>query len=345
MEILQDAFERKIDYIRISVTDRCNFRCNYCQPEGGFVPMNHSDLLTYEEIEHLCRLFAKLGIRNIKLTGGEPLVRKGVVSLVKKLHHIDGIRQVTMTTNGSLLAEHLADLKAAGLDGVNISLDTLNPKRFEQVTSVDALANVIDAIHCVVDVGIPSVKINCVPMPDMTEKEIWELAAFAKEKAIQVRFIEMMPIGSGKDHAGVREQEIRTIIEEQYGELKPIDTVLGNGPACYYQPKGFAGHIGFISAMSHKFCDKCNRIRLTSDGILKPCLQYAGALDLKKLLRDGTTDEEMIRIIKQAIQKKPECHQFQAYEETCKTKGTIDDEYEPCSGEKLEERMMSGIGG
>ena len=324
---MEDLFHRNIDYLRISVTDRCNFRCTYCMPKGGFVPMNHSEILTYEEIERLCRVFVSLGIHKIKLTGGEPLVRKGFVSLVERIHKIEGISKVTMTTNGSLLGDYVEELKMAGLDGVNISLDTLKPDVFTRITGVDYLQKVLDAIQASLRAGIPSVKINCVPMRGTNEEEIAAIAALAKDVPVEVRFIEMMPIGKGRDFHEITEEDMRRQLEAVYGPMKAEPRKLGNGPAVYFKPEGFVGHIGFISAISHKFCGSCNRIRLTSDGILKPCLQYAGYVNLRDQMRNKATDEELAEVIRREIYKKPECHQFLG-----NVKG-------------MEERVMTSIGG
>lgn len=334
---MEDLFHRKIDYLRISVTDRCNFRCGYCMPKGGVVPLDHKDILTYEEIERLCALFAKIGIQKIKLTGGEPLVRKGFVSLVKRIHQIEGIRQVTMTTNGSLLGDCAADLKKAGLDGVNISLDTLKPEIFAKITGADQLRKILDAIQKSLEEGIPSVKINCVPMRDTNADEICEIAALAKNQPIEVRFIEMMPIGKGRGYEEIGEEEMRRKLEDAYGSMKQEEKKLGNGPATYYKPEGFEGHIGFISAMSHKFCGNCNRIRLTSDGILKPCLQYAGEANLKQLLREGASDQEILTVMQKVIAEKPECHRFHEKMDAMQN-GTKNTDH-------IEERVMTSIGG
>lgn len=333
---MQDEFQRKIEYIRISVTDRCNFRCTYCMPEEGVPSLAHDEILTFEEIERLCKIFASIGIRKVKITGGEPLVRKGVVHLIESLKQIDGIDAVTMTSNGSLLKEHLAELKTAGLDGINISLDSLNKERFATLTRRDELANVLQALGAAVDIGIPSVKINCVPMRGVNEDELVQIAALAKGQPIIVRFIELMPMGIGKSDEGMKEDEIRKILEQTYGKLDVVDKPLGNGPAHYFHPEGFKGYIGFISAISHKFCGTCNRIRLTSDGRLKPCLQYAGQLDLRALLRSGASDEEVLTQIKQSIASKPECHQFEQ-----DNSGSFDRKEENI----IENRTMTQIGG
>ena len=284
-----DGFNRTIDYIRLSVTDRCNLRCRYCMPPDGISCLPMREILTYEEIEHLCRIFADLGIRKVKITGGEPFVRKNICHLIRRIKQIPGIDSVTLTTNGTLALQHLEELKAIGIDGINFSLDTLQPTVFHQITGRNGLEEVLAAINRAVSLQIPNIKINCVPVRDFNLPEIPDIAALAKNYPVHVRFIEMMPIGLS---------------------LEPIDGIFGNGPAHYYHIPGFIGHIGFISAMSHMFCDKCNRIRLTTDGQLKTCLFYENGTDLKYLIRNNCSDEELRQQVCLALQSKPQHHEI-----------------------------------
>lgn len=290
-----DRWDRKIDYIRISVTDRCNLRCIYCMPQEGVPSLPHKEILTYDEILRLCRCFLKFGIDKVKITGGEPLVRKDIASLVGQMKTQIGMKNVTLTTNGLLLGKYLPDLAAAGLDGVNISLDTLNPSKYEQITRKDALNDVLSAIQEALNYQKVKVKINCVPVLDTDKEDIIKIAGLAKNSRLSVRFIEMMPIGLGKNFSYYSEGDIIAILKEAYGPLEPVDTALGNGPAHYYSVSGFEGKIGFISAISHKFCNECNRVRLTSDGYLKTCLQYEHGTDLKEVLR-GNKELSLIHI-------------------------------------------------
>lgn len=306
-----DSLGRTIDYVRISLTDRCNLRCVYCMPKEGVPLLKHEQMLTYEEILRLCRCFAGLGIHKIKLTGGEPLVRKDVPYLVKQLKQIEGIQNVTITTNGILLKPQMEALVQAGIDGINVSLDTLDKERFKQITRFDCLEEVLEGIRTALCYPRVITKINCVPIggADM-EKTVLQMVKLAQKQKLHVRFIELMPIGMGKDSAGTGEDELRQIIEEHYGPLTAVPESLGNGPGVYYSLDGFLGNIGFISAVSHKFCETCNRIRLTSEGYLKNCLQYSDGIALKPLMEQGITEEELTKIIYETIQKKPVGHRF-----------------------------------
>ena len=314
-----DGFHRKIDYMRISVTDRCNLRCRYCMPPEGIPWMDMQDILTYEEIEHLCRIFAGMGIRKLKITGGEPFVRRGICDLIERLKQIPGIDKVTLTTNGTLVLPHLQRLKNMHIDGINFSLDTLDPETFYAITGRTGHEAVLSAIQKAIHLGIDNIKINCVPIKGMNEAEIVSLAAMAMHQSIHVRFIEMMPIGLGKEFAAVSEEDILKCLEDAFGASKPLKGVFGNGPAHYYHLPGFTGHIGFISAMSHRFCESCNRVRLTSDGHLKTCLFYDRGIDLKYYLRKGYSDTAIGGQIAAALLQKPAHHDLQ--NETPESKG------------------------
>lgn len=304
-----DKHGRMIDYLRISLTDRCNLRCIYCMPAEGVEPLCHKDILTYDEILRISRCAAELGIAKIKLTGGEPLVRKDCAGLAKQLKAIPGIEKVTLTTNGLLLAEQLDDLLDAGIDAINISLDTLNAERFKKIARRDGLEKVLQSIEATLAHPELSVKINSVPV--IKEKENFvELAGLAKKYPIHVRFIEMMPIGYGKEFPFQDEESIKEVLQETYGMMQPVKERYGNGPCHYYEIAGFKGKIGFISAMTHKFCHQCNRIRLTAEGFMKGCLQYQTGTDLRALMRGGCTDKELKDAIYQVIWNKPISHNF-----------------------------------
>lgn len=324
---MKDQYQRTIDYLRISVTDRCNFRCRYCMPEEGVKSICRSEILTYEEILRLCGIAANIGIRKIKITGGEPLVREGVCTLIREIRKIQGIDSVTITTNGSLLEECLPELLEAGISGINISLDTLEKEKFGRITRSNDFDRVWNGFRQALKAKIP-VKINCVPMRGVNEDEIADIAALAKEEPVIVRFIEMMPVGMGVQD-GIRQDEIRGILEAAYTAMLPVKEILGNGPASYYKLPGFLGRVGFISAMSHEFCGECSRIRLTADGILKPCLNYESHIDLKKGMREGMGDRELEQMFARGISNKPKCHTFA----------------EPGEHDMREKRLMSGIGG
>ncbi len=304
-----DGYGRVIDYIRISVTDRCNLRCVYCMPQEGIQSVGHDEILCYDEILRLAGIFASLGIRKIKLTGGEPLVRKGVPHLVVGLKKIPGIEQVTLTTNGIGLKEQMQPLAEAGIGAINLSLDTLNPAVFEKITRRPAFEQVMEGLNEALKYLEIPLKINCVPM-NMDGQNVTEIAELARKYKIHVRYIEMMPIGFGKQFGFQSEEEILKELEKRYGPSRPFDGKLGNGPGHYVSFEGFAGKIGFISAISHKFCDQCNRVRLTSQGFLKTCLQYERGADLKALLRGGASDEKIRFAAEAAIRSKPVSHQF-----------------------------------
>lgn len=307
--IMIDGHGRKIDYLRISLIDRCNLRCVYCMPEDGVDMVPHEEILTYEEILRLVKVFSGLGFRKIKLTGGEPLVRKEVVKLVREIKAIPGIEKVTLTTNGTLLAEIMDELAEAGIDGINLSMDTLNPEIYKKIVRRDLFAKAMEGFEAALRYPEISLKINCVPM-GMEGQNVLEMAELARKYPVHVRFIEMMPIGLGKQFDFCSEDSILQGLKERYGEYVPYKKELGNGPGHYYFFEGFQGKIGFISAISHKFCDSCNRVRLTAQGYLKTCLQYDIGADLKKLLRDGAGEEELKKAIEGAICQKPIGHQF-----------------------------------
>ena len=306
---MRDSTQREIDYLRISVTDRCNLRCVYCMPEDGVPCLAHSDILSYETIIRLCRVFASLGVSKIKLTGGEPLVRRGLPHLVEQLKAIDGIRSVTLTTNGVLLEEQLPDLICAGLNGVNISLDTLDPARFHTITRRDALPRVLAGLRAALAADGLNVKLNCVPT--LENQSDWvPLAALSQDSRLAVRFIELMPVGLGASLQRQDEAQVRAVLEAVFGPMQPTAGPSGNGPCRYFRPEGFTGSIGFISALTHTFCRRCNRVRLTANGFLKTCLQYETGVALRPLLEQGAEDDALRRAILDAVRDKPAHHHF-----------------------------------
>ena len=307
-----DSKGRNIHYLRLSVTDLCNLRCRYCMPDG-VDKLEREDILTYEEFLRLAALFARCGVDTVRVTGGEPLVRKGVEQLVRGLKAIPGIRKVTMTTNAVLLEQQLPALLEAGLDSVNISLDTLDPALFAKITARDEFAAVQAGIHAALESGIP-VKLNCVPQVGVNEGELEALAALAQDKPLQVRFIEMMPIGYGAAMPCISGPELLARFRRRWPELAPLPgaacAALGDGPAVYYTVPGWKGDIGFIAAVHGKFCASCNRVRLTSQGFLRPCLASETGCDLRALLRGGAADEELLQAIRETIWSKPREHHF-----------------------------------
>lgn len=304
-----DSYGRNIDYIRISVIDRCNLRCVYCMPEEGIEMTTREEILTYGEIITISETLAKLGITKVKITGGEPLIRKDLPKLIRGIKEIPGIEQVTITTNGVLLEKMMDSLKEAGITGINLSLDTLDQELFSKIVRRDVLHQVLKGLDKALQYPEIPLKINCVPM-GMKGQDLIAIAGLAKTYPIHVRFIEMMPIGLGKTYSFQSEDEVLTQLQQIYGSAKKCQVRLGNGPSHYYSFPEFKGKIGFISAISHKFCESCNRIRLTSEGFLKTCLQYDQGSDLKRILRSGGTKPELQEAILQAICEKPMSHKF-----------------------------------
>ena len=307
---MTDGLGREIEYLRVSITDRCNLRCIYCMPSmpEGFCPVSHDDVLRYEEIERIIRCMTKLGIRHVRITGGEPLARKGAAGLVGEIKRIPGIETVTMTTNGVLLSEYAEALAGAGLDGVNISLDTTDEQLASKITGRSGTVEAVrEAVRKMQSYGIP-VKINAVLLKE-TLPAIAGLLDFAKE-GIPVRFIELMPIGYGKEPDGATPEEARTVIRRSYPDFAESDIRLGTGPARYFQSSKLAAPVGFIEAVSNSFCSSCNRVRLTSTGLLKPCLCFDQGTDLSGMIRGGASDDGITEAIRNCIYMKPAKHCF-----------------------------------
>lgn len=324
---MKDHLGREIDYMRISITDRCNLRCRYCMPHGTeCVPM--AEILTLEECAAVAACGAALGIHKIKVTGGEPLVRLGCCDFIHMLKETPGIEKVTITTNGILLGQYLEELLQAGIDGINISLDTLDPELYHALTGRGELRQVLDSLAETLRLcegsNIP-VKINAVSLELRAVAEQlgcvyngpgWpELLKLAQEYPIDVRFIEMMPIGYGKQYKSIDHQELLEELRRMYPDLEEDHRLHGYGPAVYYRLPGFKGGIGLISALHGKFCDSCNRLRLTSQGYLKSCLCYEDGADLKKILRSPKTkaerEKELLDTMRQVIWQKPGAHCFE----------------------------------
>ena len=309
-----DRFNRNIEYARISLTDRCNLRCQYCMPEAGVTKMRHSDILTLEEILTVVKILAALGIRKVRLTGGEPLLRKGIVKLIGDIKSVDGIEQVMLTTNGVLLDSMAEDLINTGLDGINLSLDTLDADIFNSITRRNLFVNVKGGLDKILNSGV-QLKINCVPIAGLNDSDILKIVTLAKSYNIKVRFIELMPIGEAVHFKGIATSALKSLIESQFGSLIPhYELRISNypGPATYFSLSGFKGQIGFIDALEHKYCASCNRVRLTSDGFLKLCLNSNAGLDVKALLRSGADERSLSESIQQAIYNKPKEHHFNA---------------------------------
>lgn len=305
-----DRYGRVINYLRISVTDRCNLRCCYCMPEG-VQDVGMKNILTFEEIWEIVRTGVSLGITHIRITGGEPLVRKGCVNLIRGIREIPGVETITMTTNGVLLGNYAKQLKEAGVDGVNISLDTLDPEEFFKITGKRELQEVLAGIRAAKTAGLP-VKLNAV---NRKELDPIPLVRYAQEENLPLRFIEMMPVGYGKKYVGRSNEELRETLEAVCGNAECMTnreelSRMGSGPAVYYQFSDLKVPVGFISAIHGKFCDTCNRVRLTAEGYLKLCLCYDEGEDLRRVLREGEK-EKLRTIMEQTIFRKPAAHCFE----------------------------------
>lgn len=327
--VLFDAFGRRIDYLRISVTDRCNLRCIYCMPEAGVELLKHEEMLSYEEILRVARACVRLGFRSFRITGGEPLVRKGIVEFVRELRRVAPEADISMTTNGTLLKYLAGKLKEAGLRRVNVSLDSLDADTFRRITRGGSLADVLAGIDEALKVGLQPLKTNTVIMNGVNSEEVVTFAELTISRPVHVRFIELMPLGEAcrRWHSGAFMPVTAAL--KRISKAYPLERaeVGGSGPASYWKIPGAAGTIGFISAISSHFCNHCNRIRLTARGGLSLCLASTAEIDIKSALRSGCSDDELCRIIVGAVQQKPSGHNM--------TVG---------SGE-LEERRMFRIGG
>lgn len=316
---MKDQYGRNIDYLRISLTDRCNLRCKYCMPDG-ICQTAHSEILTYEEILTVCQAALQLGISHFKVTGGEPLVRKNAISFLRDLKELAPSCTVTLTTNGTLLKPYIKELRELGIDGINISLDAAQEERFFAITGSYAFASVLESIHLCAACGIRT-KINAVLLPG-NEDQLLPLARLAEEMPVDVRLIELMPIGEGAVLPAFSPDKARKILLQKYPDLSPVpaEERRGYGPAHYEQSEKLLGRIGWIDAISHQFCDSCNRIRLTSTGLLKPCLCYGNGVDLRAILRKENPGnpnliwDELLRALSDGIFQKPRAHCFQEHD-------------------------------
>ncbi|HCG64586.1 MAG TPA: GTP 3',8-cyclase MoaA [Sphaerochaeta sp.] len=304
-----DACGRTLDYLRISITDQCNLRCRYCMPEQGIRTVSHDELLSYEEIERFVEIAARLGLKKIKITGGEPLLRPDVHVLIGKLKRIEGIQQITLTTNGTHLGGMLDTLLSAGLDAVNINLSATTAGLFEATTRRQGFESVMDSLYSAISSGLKT-KINCVPLQGFHEPHILDIASLARNLPVDVRFIELMPIGCGSNYTYIDRQSIESMLVGVFGSPIRVRKTLGNGPASYISFQGFMGNIGFISALSDCFCPRCNRLRLTSTGFLKSCLNFDIGADMRMLLRNESDDRRISRAILDVVRQKPLHHEF-----------------------------------
>jgi cyclic pyranopterin phosphate synthase len=310
--MIVDSSGRALEYLRLSLIDRCNLRCVYCMPEEGVDWKPHAEILRFEELLRLCRLLCAMGIRRIKLTGGEPLIRRDMEIFVRELRKIPLLEEITLTTNGLLLAEFLDRLGGDArflLNGVNVSLNTLNAAGYARITRRDGFDAALAGMRRAVSAGL-AVKLNCVPVRGFNERDLIALAELARNGVRAVRFIELMPLGSGASLEGVPTAEVLGILEGEFGPLRRDYSRIGNGPAVYYTAPGFAGKIGFISAISETFCAGCDRLRLSAGGRLRACLASELSVDLRSLLRSGAGDDAIKDAVLRLAADKPVSHGF-----------------------------------
>ncbi|MBW3129136.1 GTP 3',8-cyclase MoaA [Hymenobacter profundi] len=299
--VLYDSHGRPLEYVRLAVTDRCNLRCFYCMPEEGIQYVPRQELLTYEEMTRLVTLLAGLGVRKVRLTGGEPFVRRGLMGFIEQLTHIQGINDISLTTNGVLTAPHVPELARMGVRAVNLSLDTLDRARFHQITRRDELPQVLDTFYALLAAGI-RVKINAVVMDGQNIQDLIPLAELTRDLSVEMRFIEEMPFNGGSHAATLpwNHRRIREHLEQHFGAFTPLPTSLG-ATAIEYSVAGHQGTIGIIAAYSRTFCGTCNRIRLTAEGGVKTCLYDQGVLDIRAMLRGGSSDADIVAALSNAF--------------------------------------------
>jgi GTP 3',8-cyclase len=306
---LIDRYDRNLNYLRISITDRCNLRCIYCMPRKLIPKLAHKDILRYEEILRIVKIGVRLGISKVRVTGGEPLVRKGVFYFLEQLCKIDGLSDISLTTNGVLLKDSLEKIKASGVNRINISVDTLNKKKFLKITGYDYFDQIWEGIERANKMNFNPIKLNVVPIKGINDDEIIDIARLSFTYPFHIRFIEYMPIGANQIKADqhLLAPEIRQRIQS-LGKLNPVGKNIHDGPAERFKFKGAAGEIGFIRPISQHFCHSCNRLRLSASGQLRPCLLSDSQEDLKSLLRKGCLDDELAEAFLEAVRKKPSEH-------------------------------------
>ena len=318
MELL-DNYNRKLNYLRISVTDRCNLRCIYCKPDGKIPELKHKDILTYEEFFRLSNIAINMGVSKIRLTGGEPLSRLGLVDFSQKLADTGKLKDIGITTNAVYLMKYLDDFTKNPIVRFNISLDTLNREKYKQLTGADKFDKVWEAIEAAVEIGFHPLKINMVAMKGINDDEVADMARLTINHPITLRYIEYMPMNSeGNKLANLHTfyaSDIKAKLESELGELTPIGRNINDGPAIRYQIKGALGEVGFINPMSHRFCEECNRMRLTSTGGLRPCLLNNTRIDIRTPMRNGATDSELAAILLKAASLKNAAHNLAKTEE------------------------------
>lgn len=302
-----DQSGRVIDYIRVSVTQRCNLRCVYCMPENCKI---EKETLSFEDYLKILKVFRELGVKKIKITGGEPLVRLGVNKFINSLKNDLGFESVTLTTNGILLSKNIDELLEAGIDGINISLDTMNSEKYREITRLGDLSVVKNSIEELIEKKFKNIKINMVPIDGVNSDEIIDFVDFAHENPVAVRFIELMPISEAVRYKGIKREKIISMIREKYDQEELINEKLGNGPAEYYTFEKFNGKIGFIDAVGHRFCENCNRVRMDSNGNLRLCLEFGDGISMVDFVEGKISEEDFKQKLKKIIYRKPLANDF-----------------------------------
>lgn len=336
--MLQDAYHRAIKDLRISITDRCNFRCIYCMPQDEYEWIEKKEILTFEEITRLARLFIRLGVDEIRLTGGEPLVRRNVERLIGQLSALEGLRGLALTTNGSLLAEKVEALKNAGLERINVSVDTLDPQKFKRITKRGDLSKVLDGLFAAKRCGLHPIKINAVIERGVNEDDIPQLVEFSRENGFPIRFIEYMDVGNANNWTTeklVPKKEIIEIVSARY-PLREVGRQNGSAPSVDYEFVDGRGEIGVIASVTEPFCSSCTRVRLTADGKLVTCLFSQVGHDLKRLLRTGASDEEILKVVGGVWEKRQDRYSDERLEALLVSK------YDPKQNKKIEMITLGG---
>lgn len=304
---MRDKFNRDIDYLRLSITDRCNLRCKYCMGDKDVVFLPKDEILTVNEIEKIVDVFSELGVKKIRITGGEPLVRKNFREIVERINKLENIQEINITTNGIRLEEELEFLADKKIHSLNISLDTLKEELFREITGGGELKKVTSAIKKALELDFNRIKLNVVLVRGKNDSEVMDFVKLTEKYPIDVRFIELMPIGMGKDFSPISNDEVKDIISKER-KITPFNERIGSGPAVYYKTEYGKGCIGFITPISHNFCEKCNRVRITPEGFLKLCLHWNKGLNLKEIIREGADRETLKKYIESAIYNKPDKH-------------------------------------
>ena len=314
---LIDKYDRHLNYLRISITDRCNLKCMYCMPPGFIPRLSHNEILRYEEIIRIIKVGIFLGISKVRITGGEPLIRKGVYDFLEQLSRMDGLRDIALTTNGVSLKDNIEKIKTAGIKRINISIDTLSRKKYKQITGYDRFDQVWEGIELAHKNGFDPIKLNMVALSEVNDDELADFARLSLSYPFHFRFIEYMPIGKSRMNSSplLLVPEIKKRIST-VGKLIPVKNSINDGPAERYKFEGAKGEIGFIGALSHHFCNRCNRLRLTASGQLRPCLLSDHYEDLKSPIRNGCSDEELAEIFLAALQHKPSDHNLSISNQT-----------------------------